>query len=439
MSEEDNGETQEDLQEHLRERYGDSLAEDILQVKAEEKMRQRDLEKLNPKIRGVLGRVQVGITRVSRDEISYYMDQEECRKIYDLVKSDFEDQLTRETGDIYRQNRQPAVEHAEELIERTKRELFEDKYDQIRKMERSDRDDADKILERIKEPFQNPAKEELWEQLEEIEHRRTMLLTAPYGPKETSIEVPTIGGDPDFIYKLFAVWIYKPGLWAALFQFEDDFEEFPLKWLTHLPLPTMRYLYNEFKNGNIRDEVIVQEVDQEGYLEQLERAVEKLPPLEERTRITSEIVENYRDGRYASSINLVLPQIEFLMWIYASFVHKYSLDDVFVDAEYEDFWEFNTETHSDLSLKNSNGTTNDRLRVRALVVDTDFNKYLNPSIAEYFNEELFEERNPILHGSIHDYDSKLNAAKKILFFRNLIQFITNQMVRTGTEQIEISE
>lgn len=75
--------------------------------------------------------------------------------------------------------------------------------------------------------------------------------------------------------------------------------------------------------------------------------------------------------------------------------------------------------------------------MRALVSNTDFGKYLNPAVVEYFTEELFEERNPILHGSVADYHSELNAAKKIVFFRNLIEDITNQMVQLGVDQVVV--
>lgn len=125
------------MHQYLSETYGDSLAEDILRVKAEQVNRQREIAQLTPAMKGVLGRVQVGMTRVSADEISYYMNQEDCEEIFYLVKSDFEDEFTDDASSRFRENRQPVVDYADRLLEETKEKLFEDRYEQVRKLEES--------------------------------------------------------------------------------------------------------------------------------------------------------------------------------------------------------------------------------------------------------------------------------------------------------------
>lgn len=155
-----------------------------------------------------------------------------------------------------------------------------------------------------------------------------MLLSNPYGPREVSIEVPEIDDDPEFLYKFFAVWMYEPELLTVLFQYEEEFEQFPLSWLSHLPAPAIRYLDNEYKGGTVHDEVIVQQVNEDSYLTDLAAVAKKLPPLNDRSTIISEITANYVDNRYASVINLVLPQIEYQMWLYAAFIHRHSEDDI---------------------------------------------------------------------------------------------------------------
>lgn len=95
-------------------------------------------------------------------------------------------------------------------------------------------------------------------------------------------------------------------------------------------------------------------VPEDGYLDTLQKEAKELPSLSERSTIIDEMIDNYRDERYASVINLVLPQIEFLIWVYAAYVNKYSSHNIFSDVEYRDFWQFNTEDYSFRPVRFSN-------------------------------------------------------------------------------------
>lgn len=424
------------MMEYLQDMYGEQLASYILKTRIDQERCKQEIDQLDTDLKGLLGRVQVGVECISPDEIEYYLQQKECKHLYKLVKSDFEDEFSMEAANIYRKNCEPVVEHADELIEKRRKELYQDSYGEIIKIEQSNRDDADKILERIKNPYHSPETEALQDQLQVLQRRRNVLRTGLYGPPQTQIDVPPIGGDNDFIYKLFAVWMHKPELPATLFQFEDEFREFPLQWLTHLSTPVMRNLYTTYKNGEIKEQVIIQEVESEGYFDALREKAERLPVLKNRSEILSEIIDNYKSGRYASMINLILPQIEFLMWIYAAYIDQHSPAAIFSNLDCEDFWKFNTERCSEAAILTTNGNEADHLRVRTLVKDTAFSDYLNPAVMEYFDEKLYAERNPILHGSISDYNTKLNAAKKLVFFRKTIDMLYTLIVHAETGRME---
>jgi hypothetical protein len=148
-----------------------------------------------------------------------------------------------------------------------------------------------------------------------------------------------------------------------------------------------------------------------------------------------EVVDNYRDERYASAINLILPQIEFLLWIYGAYLDQQAGESIYLHADYDSFWQFNPREHDDLSLQSVNGGEIENPYIRDLVENTAVQDYLNEAIAEYFVEELYEERNPILHGNVADYHSDLEAAKKLIFFKTITERVTDQLRNDVVEQV----
>jgi len=74
--------------------------------------------------------------------------------------------------------------------------------------------------------------------------------------------------------------------------------------------------------------------------------------------------------------------------------------------------------------------------VKDLISETVVQEYLNEEMVEYFVEELFVERNPILHGNVSDYHSEVEASKKIVFFNNLLDRVTGEITEDFAEQVE---
>jgi hypothetical protein len=370
---------------------------------------------------------------VGEDELEYYLDQEDGAEIYEQVKSDFEnEEVSPDLIQEYFQNAEPAIEKSEDLIENVESELYGSRYSDIQNLRESDRDDADEILSQIKEPIhEDPANEELLTELKGLLSTKNKLWSFPYDSEDTASELPTISGDEYRIHKHYAVQIYKPQIYTQLYRHEEEFEQFPLRWLTHLPVYVMRGLYCSYQEGEMNEEFVKWEVNGEGYLNDLLEEIKKIPPLREREEIIEEAVENYQDERYASTINLLYPQIEFLMWIYAAYLDQETDAEIMLNADYNHFWEFNRRDYDDLALRNINGEVMEKPHIRDLVEETALKEELTPGIVEFFVDELFEDRNPILHGNIIDYYSELQAAKKILFFRNIVE----QLIKTITSNV----
>jgi len=69
-------------------------------------------------------------------------------------------------------------------------------------------------------------------------------------------------------------------------------------------------------------------------------------------------------------------------------------------------------------------------KIRDLLSKTHLKNYLYDELIEYYVEEFFEERNPILHGNSIDYDTEVNSAKKIICLNNLINIFIEEITNS---------
>jgi hypothetical protein len=196
-------------------------------------------------------------------------------------------------------------------------------------------------------------------------------------------------------------------------------------------------LYRQWQDtGELPEEYLVNEVQSEGYLDNLYTETQKVPFFQDREDLIEEIIDNYRDERYASVINLLLPQIESFVWIYAAYLQEHKNEEILLNANFNHFWSFNPRDHDKLSLKNTAGNEMESPSVKDLISETVVEDYLNEEMVEYFVDELFVERNPILHGNVSDYHSEVEASKKIVFFNNLLDRVTGEITEDFAEQVE---
>jgi hypothetical protein len=261
----------------------------------------------------------------------------------------------------------------------------------------------------------------------------------PYSQSDVEKGTGAISGDERGKEKHYAVRIWSPELYTTVYSFEEEYREFPLKWLTHLPIHQDRLLYREWQDtGDIPGEYLVNEVQSEGYLDNLFSETQKVPFFQKREDIVEEVISNYRDERYASVINLILPQIESFVWIYAAYLQEHKNEDILLNADFDHFWNFNPRDYDDLSLKNTAGNEMESPNVKDLISETVVQDYLNEDMTEYFVDELFVERNPILHGNVANYHSEIEASKKIIFFNNLLDRVTNEITKHFAEKVKES-
>ncbi|QCS41487.1 hypothetical protein [Natrinema versiforme] len=377
-------------------------------------------------------------SHVSEKEVDFYMNMDDCYDIFKMVRDDFDrGEISQELVDLYHSNAEQYIQEAEEYLEEIERELFGPAYSDLITIRKSDRNDKEEILGSIKEPvLNNPDNEELVNKRNRLLYAKNSLETFPYDEEDLEGELPRIGSDEMRVLKHFSIQIYNPKLYTSLFQFEEEFEDFPLRWLTHLTIPEIRTLYRKYKSGDDVEQAVVAEVDGDEYLDNLVTESIKLPSLREREEIISEVVENYKDGRYASVINLLYPQIEHIIWIYAAFLDEKKEVDIFIEVDYDDFWRFNYRDHDDLEVQSQTGNCIEEPHIRDLVQNTPVSNHFNENVVEYFVNELFEKRNPILHGNTPNYYSQSEAAKKIVFFNTIVEKLSESVIETTADHLE---
>jgi hypothetical protein len=405
----------------------ETLARDAFNEAKKKQAIEESLFGENPEIAFDLVNTILLTSNVSKREVDYYIDnEEECSKIYDMVVSDFDSgEVSEELRSIHEDNIEPVLSKIDDLIEARKKDIFGSKYEEIQEIKQSERDNKDDILQSIKEPFKkDSSNENLWNDIDYLNKEKKRVKSFPYSKKDFEGGVNAISGDERAIEKYYAVQIWNPELFTMVYRFEEDYEEFPLKWLS-LPVPQIRLLYRRWQDtGEVPGEYLVKEVQSDGYLDELYTETQKVPFFKQREDILSEVIANYRDERYASVINLILPQIESFIWIYAAYLQEHKNEDIILNASFDDFWSFNPRDYDELSLKNTSGKEMESPSVKDLISKTVVQNYINEEVVEYFVEELFVERNPILHGNVSDYHSEEEASKKIIFFNHLLEEVT---------------
>lgn len=187
-------------------------------------------------------------------------------------------------------------------------------------------------------------------------------------------------------------------------ELEPEWKSFPLKWFAHkFTIPELRHLFNLHKQGKPLDGYIEKFVS-----DRMKEITTKFdshfyPEFANRALVLHNCIHSFEHELYASSICTALPLIEGSIWAFAEYYNS---------VEKNLFTEINNERYLVLTTGNNSKdyTVGDLLKKSNL---TDF---FDEHFINYYCDELYNERNPILHGKVVNNFNKLNCAKKIMTF-----------------------
>ncbi|SEW17262.1 hypothetical protein [Natrinema salifodinae] len=406
----------------------------------------QDLVESDPKFVEPLMRSLYLISVVSLSELDYFIEHNEVASdVYQKVLEDFEEErVSDELVAHHAAAAEPVHEKIDDLIEMRKRKIYGDTLEDIHEIQESEKEDKEEIIESIKEPFrENEENDELFEEIDRLEGWKDRVDEFPYTVediREINEDFGAVSGDEHFYQKHYAVMICDPEYHTRIFAYEPEFQEYPLRWMSHLTTYEHRYYYRQFKNDALDDSVLTEPITEE-YLNAIVDEALKLPFFQDRSDFIEEAAENHKEGRYASSICVLFPQIEAFTWVYAAFLDEKGIEEIFVDIDVSEdgFWNFNPRDYDEITAYNENGNEMVVNSVKQLVSQTALNQHLYSDVVEYFANELFEERNPILHGNSSDFNTEVNSAKKLIFFRNFVEEFSSDLTDPSHWMDEIEQ
>ena len=139
------------------------------------------------------------------------------------------------------------------------------------------------------------------------------------------------------------------------------------------------------------------------------------------------MVESFNDGRYKVSSTSLLSLIEGLLWEFAwswNVFHGGLFDRSITHSQFKDGSEF--------ELLKADGTrVGGRPNIGDLLRKTAFGENIYVETVEYLTEDLFGERNPVLHGRNPEYGNDVKAAA-LLF---VVEVIERQITSALKEQL----
>lgn len=225
--------------------------------------------------------------------------------------------------------------------------------------------------------------------------------------------------------------VFDP-LWISNIEhYEPEYVTFPLKWAgALLNVTIMKELYAHHRNGNDVLAELIPYFKEGDALSILENAVRSCPLTSRHGELFGEIVSDFRSNKFRTCSISLLTLIEGLVW---DFAWWWNLDTgkLFDRATSQiDFLK------GKFKLINKNGEEiNTTPNIGLLLRHTRFGEEFYFEFLEFFCDELFSERNPVLHGRQPNYGNEKKVATLLFIVRCIEKEITEYFMGKFTEKV----
>jgi hypothetical protein len=179
-------------------------------------------------------------------------------------------------------------------------------------------------------------------------------------------------------------------------------------------------LYRQHKAGRDVISAFISFYEDENKLKRLRHAINTCPVTQNYGELFGEAVDSFSDGRHKVCSIALLPIIEGIIWEYTWWwnnIHGGLFDTKITYEQYQSGLGFQL-------LKTDGTRAGGRPNVGQLLRQTKFGEDVNFEVVEYLCEELFGERNPVLHGRKPDYGEHRKAAALLFVVETLERQIT---------------
>lgn len=388
-----------------------NFPERLIQQFLQNHSKKKKIENLSTTDKSTLSSAILAISFVPIPFLKEAQEDPEFQQIVSLLqiakeRKKIPDSLTQ----IFLQNKESKIQEFRDRKNNIEQEILKDKKHQIEHLLKSGDPEKKQIVQSMIQSCYT-CHPELTLKIEDIDSTITFMNSSVFSLH------------PDMLYDdelidYYAYIILHPEILSNDFELEDEWSDFPLKWLVNkMPPAEARLLFNYYKTGQDYSAVFTSRYDDEVSIQNILDHIEEhsFSEFSNRYPLVKEAIECYKNGYYGAAISLIIPQVEGIIWDYADrynnkFKNVYSIEG------------------NNRYLLSTNGKKISNYTVGNLLKQSNFGMILDQDLLSYFCDELYNERNPIFHGRDLSFPTKLNAAKKLCSFEYIIEQINNNLL-----------
>ena len=205
---------------------------------------------------------------------------------------------------------------------------------------------------------------------------------------------------------------------------DPQWEKFPLKWANHLGIAETKTLFDMFKDGENIAPYYLQRFDTKGInaiRELVNDPIARTPIANSKDHKEIQIAIQqallcYENKWYAAFLYTILPIIEGILWRYSAYLNTLGEAKIFAAP-------------SNKSVILLSGKIDEEPTIGTLLRKSEFSKFFDLEFIQYFCDELYNERNPMLHGENFSQATMENATKKLATLEYLFSTMRTFMER----------
>lgn len=219
---------------------------------------------------------------------------------------------------------------------------------------------------------------------------------------------------------------------------DPDFLDYPYRWLGFLSTVVYEQLYRSWQKGNDIVAKLQEELLSAEFEDWLVNLVRQHDVIGRREALIREALWSFRSERYASTVTLLLPQIEGLLWELVEYIDLKRYPILTPHAGHsprksgfyvvDNFGRYMEKREPTVYCQNATEADRQKLdlavdrkrkirevdKVSVLLTETGLKYHLYRDLFEHLAGELLQERNAILHGEDVSFGTSEQATRKVL-------------------------
>ncbi|MGR5185633.1 hypothetical protein ACPV3S_06020 [Photobacterium damselae] len=378
-----------------------------------EQQKKRIIEKIDPRDYEVIENIMPALTYVSELDIRKAESSPDFKLVYKLLKeSKNESKLNEDLYKIYKRNRSHALNYLYINRGKTLRNILGNQLDNFQALKRRDKEKSKIVLDKCisKADHEDINKLNIIDKLI-IKHENFIFMLKL---RESLLITDCNPGD---YLQSAALLIANPKhQYLELMYLDAHWNSFPLKWYIHnQPVSYGRNVFEVYKSGGDLSNFFSVRYSG-GEFDDIEKLLDShylVPPVSHalccRKSVIQEVISCYRKKLFSASICTSLTIIEGMLWDFSREYHAIH-GGIYSDSNFE-------------KIKLESNKESEKFTIGVLLKSTKFKEALNIEFITYFCDELYNERNPILHGKEVRHFNSANASKKIATIEYLLNCI----------------